>query len=71
MFRFLFIFLGIADTTSRVSLPIWRAAPVIVYCGTGKRAALAKNILESKHYTNVYNAGAFKDIGYLEKKQFE
>ena len=39
-------------------------APVIVYCGTGKRAAAATKILRDHQYTAVYNAGALSDLEY-------
>jgi len=34
-------------------------APVIVYCATGKRAALAQQVLQNQGYRNVLNAGAY------------
>ena len=36
-----------------------KSAPVIVYCASGKRSTLAKELLESKGYTNVLNAGGY------------
>jgi phage shock protein E len=33
--------------------------PVITCCATGARSASAKNILETKGYTKVYNGGAW------------
>jgi phage shock protein E len=42
-------------------------APVIVYCASGKRAAKAKEVLESKGYVNVLNAGGLGDLGYLKE----
>ena len=39
---------------------------MIVYCGTGKRAAAATRVLQSKGYSAVYDAGAYKDLGYLK-----
>jgi rhodanese-related sulfurtransferase len=38
-----------------------RDATVIVYCGTGGRAALCGKALQNLGYTTVYNLGAFKD----------
>lgn len=37
-------------------------APVIIYCGSGRRANFAKNALEELGYTNVLNAGGFNDL---------
>jgi rhodanese-related sulfurtransferase len=34
---------------------------VIVYCGSGGRAALAAKLLKDMGYGQVYNVGAFKD----------
>jgi rhodanese-related sulfurtransferase len=34
---------------------------VILYCGSGGRAALAGKLLKDMGYGHVYNAGAFKD----------
>jgi phage shock protein E len=42
-------------------------APVVVYCASGKRAAKAKEVLESKGYVNVLNAGTFGGLGYLKE----
>jgi phage shock protein E len=42
-------------------------APVVVYCASGKRAAKAKEVLESKGYVNVLNAGGLGDLGYLKE----
>jgi rhodanese-related sulfurtransferase len=35
--------------------------PVIVYCASGGRAALAGKVLQDMGYQQVYNLGAFKD----------
>jgi phage shock protein E len=37
-------------------------APVIVYCRSGRRASRAKEILESKGFSNVLNGGGFDDM---------
>jgi rhodanese-related sulfurtransferase len=34
---------------------------LILYCGSGGRAALAGKVLKDMGYGNVYNLGAFKD----------
>lgn len=35
---------------------------IVLYCGSGKRAGLAKEKLEELGYTNVENAGGYKDM---------
>lgn len=43
-------------------------APVIVYCASGKRATKAKEVLESKGYKQVLNAGGYPgDLEFLLK----
>ena len=37
------------------------AKPVILYCASGGRSALAGKTLQELGYTQVYNLGAFKD----------
>jgi phage shock protein E len=37
-------------------------APVIIYCGSGRRASRAKEILESKGFNNVLNGGGLDDM---------
>jgi phage shock protein E len=44
-------------------------APVVVYCASGKRAAKAKEVLESKGYVNVLNAGGLGGLGYLKASE--
>lgn len=46
-------------------LPSNKDAPVIVFCASGKRASGAKQVLESKGYMNVLNAGGLSDLDYL------
>jgi len=46
-------------------LPKDKGAPVIVFCASGKRASSAKEVLESKGYKNVLNAGGVGDLDYL------
>ncbi|MRX49591.1 rhodanese-like domain-containing protein [Paracoccus sp. S-4012] len=38
------------------------ARPVILYCGSGGRAALAGKTLSEMGYGRVYNLGGFKDL---------
>lgn len=40
-------------------------AQIVVFCGTGKRASVAKAALESLGYKNVYNGGGLKDLDHL------
>jgi len=35
---------------------------IILYCGSGGRAALAGKLLKDMGYAHVYNAGGFKDL---------
>lgn len=46
-------------------LPKKKETPVIVFCASGKRASVAKQVLESKGYTSVLNAGGLGDLDYL------
>ena len=39
-----------------------KLAPVVIYCASGMRATKAKQVLESKGYTNVMNAGGLADL---------
>ena len=36
--------------------------PILVHCKSGKRAELAKSVLEKAGYTNVINAGGWTDV---------
>ncbi|GKY97106.1 hypothetical protein MPSEU_000669100 [Mayamaea pseudoterrestris] len=44
-------------------------AQIIVYCSSGRRAAIAKETLEGKGYTNVINAGGLVDVFYPRKRK--
>lgn len=46
-------------------------APVVIHCASGMRGTKAKEILEGQGYTNVVNAGGFKDLEYLQKAASE
>jgi phage shock protein E len=35
---------------------------IVLYCGSGKRAGIAKEKLEALGYTSVENAGGYKDM---------
>jgi len=37
-------------------------APVFLYCGSGRRAGIAKETLDSLGYTNVTNSGGIDDV---------
>ena len=39
-----------------------KQAEIHLYCGSGKRAGMAKEALEELGYTNVTNEGGYKDI---------
>jgi rhodanese-related sulfurtransferase len=36
--------------------------PILIHCKSGKRAGLAKRVLEKAGYTNVWNAGGWSDV---------
>ncbi|GAX23963.1 hypothetical protein FisN_26Lh020 [Fistulifera solaris] len=36
--------------------------PILIHCKSGKRASLAKRVLEKAGYTNVWNAGGWNDV---------
>ena len=40
--------------------------PVIVYCRSGRRAQFAKEVLESKGFSSVLNAGGWDNLDYLK-----
>ena len=42
---------------------------IVVYCLSGKRAEYAAKKLKEMGYTNVINAGKYKDLKELEEKQ--
>jgi rhodanese-related sulfurtransferase len=51
-----------ADPSSSTRDPAFRTdRPVILYCGSGARAALAGKMLHELGYTDVRNLGGFKD----------
>jgi phage shock protein E len=39
-----------------------KGRPIVLYCGTGKRAANAKAQLDAAGYTNVVNGGGLNDL---------
>jgi rhodanese-related sulfurtransferase len=51
-----------ADPASPFHDPLFRKdQPVILYCASGGRSALAGKVLKDMGYAEVYNLGAFKD----------
>lgn len=46
-----------------------READIHVYCGSGRRAGLAKDTLESMGYSNVTNRGGYEDVKHLDAEQ--
>lgn len=60
-----------ADPESPYHNPEFRKdRPVVLYCASGGRSALAGKTLKDLGYQQVFNAGAFKDLveGGLEKE---
>ncbi|CAB9513419.1 Rhodanese-like protein [Seminavis robusta] len=41
--------------------------PVVIHCASGMRAGKAKEILEELGYSNVINAGGYRDLDYLQE----
>ena len=58
----------ILDVTAENMIPD-KDSKVIVYCSSGRRAALAQETLERKGYTNVINAGGLVDVFYPSKQK--
>jgi rhodanese-related sulfurtransferase len=52
----------LSDTLNAAVLINFNAAPVIIFCRSGRRAVSAKATLEQKGYTNVINAGGLTDL---------
>src|SRR5262245_8463837 len=52
-----------ADTDSPSHIPaLKKDQPVLLYCGSGGRAALAGKTLRDMGYQKVFNVGGFKDL---------
>lgn len=52
-----------ADPESPAHNPAFRQdKKVVLYCGSGGRAALSGKTLQELGYTSVYNAGGFKEL---------
>ena len=50
------------DTNTHHSYQSCLVAPVIIHCASGRRAVKAEQILKSKGYAKVYNAGGLSDM---------
>lgn len=50
---------SIGNNTSRFTD---KNKPIITCCASGMRSGVAKNILKSKGYTNVYNGGSWTGL---------
>lgn len=44
-------------------------AEVVLYCRSGNRAGVAKEILESEGYYNIYNGGGYQDLLNFEEDE--
>ncbi len=54
------LYTEIGEKISAVSAD--KNAPVYLYCGSGRRAGIAKETLEKMGYTNVTNAGGIEQV---------
>ena len=45
-----------------LEVPAAKDRSIVVYCKSGRRAGIAKTVLESKGYTNVTNAGGYEEL---------
>src|SRR5512133_465857 len=43
-------------------LQAYKDKPIVVYCRTGRRSALAEGVLEEKGFTKVENGGRLSDL---------
>lgn len=55
----------VLEVAARALIPS-QTDPVVIYCGSGIRAATSKSVLENMGYTNVLNAGGLSDVEYLK-----
>lgn len=39
-----------------------KSEPVVVYCRSGRRSGIAKDVLQEHGYTNVVNGGGYADL---------
>lgn len=54
---------GIEVGVARLQLD--KDTPIYLYCGSGRRAGVAKQRLEAQEYTNIVNAGGLEDARRL------
>ncbi|MDB2489714.1 rhodanese-like domain-containing protein, partial [Gammaproteobacteria bacterium] len=52
---------GVIETTMKLGKEVKAEQPIVVYCESGNRAALAGKCLNEAGYTNIYNLGGFPD----------
>ena len=52
---------GVIETTMKLGKEVKAEQPIVVYCESGNRAALAGKCLNEAGYTNIYNLGGFND----------
>ena len=52
---------GFLEIQAESKLPD-KKAPIVVYCASGARAGRAKTTLEKAGFSNVVNAGGYKDL---------
>ncbi|MES2525381.1 MAG: rhodanese-like domain-containing protein [Gemmatimonadota bacterium] len=56
------IYIGRGVLESQIESRVSRETPVVLYCASGNRSALAARVLEEMGYTNVSSmAGGFRD----------
>ncbi|MDA7801032.1 rhodanese-like domain-containing protein [Gammaproteobacteria bacterium] len=52
---------GVIETAMKLGKEVKADQPIVVYCESGNRAALAGKCLMDAGYTNIYNLGGFND----------
>ena len=52
---------GVIENSMNLDKEVEANKPIVVYCESGNRAALAGKCLIEAGYTNIYNLGGFKD----------
>ena len=52
---------GVIETSMKLDKEVKVDQPIVVYCESGNRAALAGKCLMDAGYTNIYNLGGFND----------
>ena len=54
--------IDVSDLVESKSLEVSKDTPILTYCYSGGRSALAKQILESAGFTNVTNGGGYESL---------